>query len=169
MRERWMIVMTRLLERKGKRMIVFPLFLDHLNIWNNTQNQWNTNMEVSEMNKWQTSQWMERTEKDQSNDLLIEVINLHQQSTGVRGRQFVCENRDETYCNDKSNEIEQRWKWFWSNPNIHYVKSIAKTKSGEERNNVFESNSKCHFSFIFYLFIRLNTTIEKIFCIYNII
>ena len=45
-----------------------------------------------------------------SNDLLIEVINHHQQSTGVRGRQFVCENRDETYCNDKSNEIEQRGK-----------------------------------------------------------
>ena len=42
-----------------------------------------------------------------SNDLVIEVINHHQQSTGVRGRQFVCENRDETYCNDKSNEIEQ--------------------------------------------------------------
>ena len=45
-----------------------------------------------------------------SYDLLIEVINHHQQSTGVRGRQFVCENRDETYCNDKSNEIEQRGK-----------------------------------------------------------
>ena len=47
-----------------------------------------------------------------SNDLLIEVINHHQQSTGVRGRQFVCENRDETYCNDKSNEIEQCGKRF---------------------------------------------------------
>ena len=47
-----------------------------------------------------------------SNDLLIEVINHHQQSTGVRGRQFVCEIRDETYCNDKSNEIEKCGKRF---------------------------------------------------------